>query len=250
MSSPTYTTDLQSAVQRYLTRTGFRGLTPRTALIDMDGTLIDSMKWHTRAWHRMMTELGVECSQKEFYLYEGMTGAATIDLLIRRAFGRPATEREKTELYKLKTSYFNEYPRVDTVAGAKGMVQELMEHGITRVLVTGSGQPSNLARLDSDFPGGFPHDLRITSHSVTHGKPHPEPYLKGMGLAGSEPWECIAIENAPLGVESASRAGAFTVAVTTGPIPESAMWESGADAVFPSMEAFADFLPGLLEIKI
>lgn len=240
-------TDIISAIERYLWRTGYSRLSPRAALIDMDGTLIDSMKWHTRAWHRMMTELGVECSQDEFYLYEGMTGAATIDLLIRRAFGRPATEKEKTELYELKTGYFNEYPRVATVAGARRMVDTLMAHGITRVLVTGSGQPSNIARLDNDFPGGFPHELRITSHSVSHGKPHPEPYLKGMELAGAEPWECIAIENAPLGVESASRAGAFTVAVTTGPIPEEAMWEKGADMVFPSMEAFADLLPELLD---
>lgn len=249
MQSQSYT-DLSSAVERYLSRTGYRALTLRAALIDMDGTLIDSMKWHTRAWHRMMTELGVECSQDEFYMYEGMTGAATIDLLIRRAFGRPATEREKTELYQLKTGYFNEYPRVSTVPGAKRMVRELMAHDIIRVLVTGSGQPSNLARLDSDFPGGFPHELRITSHSVAHGKPHPEPYLKGMKLAGAEPWECMAIENAPLGVESASRAGAFTVAVTTGPVPEEAMWESGADAVFPSMEMFADCLSPLLENNI
>lgn len=194
----------------------------------------------------MMTELGVDCSLDEFYLYEGMTGASTIDRLIRRAFGRPATDQEKVELYNLKTRYFNEYPRVETVAGAKRMVNLLMKNGIIRVLVTGSGQPSNLARLDSDFPGAFPHDMRITSRSVTHGKPHPEPYLKGMELAGAEPWECIAIENAPLGVESAAHAGAFTVAVTTGPIPESAMWASGADAVFASMDAFADYLPGLL----
>ena len=114
------------------------------------------------------------------------------------------------------------------------------------MLVTGSGQLSSLERLKTDFPGGFADNMRITSHNVTHCKPHPEPYLKAMELAGVEPWQSIGVENAPLGVESASRAGAFTVAVTTGPIPAERMWEAGADMVCPSMEDFADLLPELL----
>lgn len=239
--------EIHDSVERYLQRHGYASFGPHAALIDMDGTLLDSMKWHTRAWHRMMSELGVECTRDEFYLYEGMTGAATIALLIKRGFGREATDEEKRELYARKTGYFNEYPRVETVPGATRMVHCLMDHGITRVLVTGSGQPSNLARLDEDFPGGFPHDLRITSRDVKFGKPHPEPYLKAMALAKAEPWECIVIENAPLGVEAGAKAGAFTIAVTTGPVPPEELRKAGADMVFPSMELLADTLPLILK---
>ena len=67
-----------------------------------------------------------------------------------------------------------------------------------------------------------------------------------MALAKSEPWECIVIENAPLGVEAGARAGAFTIAVTTGPIPPEELWKAGADMVFPSMEQLADALPVIL----
>lgn len=183
---------------------------------------------------------------EEFYLYEGMTGTETINMLFKRAFGREATMQERTELYARKTGYFNELPKVPIVAGADRMVSTLISHGIERVLVTGSGQLSSLERLKTDFPGGFADNMRITSHNVTHCKPHPEPYLKAMELAGVEPWQSIGVENAPLGVESASRAGAFTVAVTTGPIPAERMWEAGADMVCPSMEVFADLLPELL----
>ena len=241
---------MEEAVTRYLARTGHTSFAPKAALIDMDGTLINSMKLHTAAWHRMMTELGVECTQDEFYIYEGMTGAETINLLFNRAFGRDATQQEKTELYARKTGYFNELPKPGIVPGADRMVSTLMARGIIRVLVTGSGQKSNLDRLNTDFPGGFADSLRITSHDVEHCKPHPEPYLKAMHLAGMAPWESIAVENAPLGVRSASEAGAFAVAVTTGPIPAAQMWEAGADAVFPSMEAFADTLPMLLEMPV
>ncbi len=238
--------DINASVGRYLIRCGFDGFRPKAALIDMDGTLLDTMKWHTLTWQRMVSELGISCARDEFYLYEGMTGAETINLMFRRAFGRDATPQEKTELYARKTGYFNELPRAGIVKGADRMVTTLMEHGIIRVLVTGSGQLSNLARLDEDFPGGFAHDMRITSHNVTRCKPHPEPFLKAMELAGVEPFEAIALENAPLGVRSASDAGAFTVAVTTGPVPERDMWEAGADVVLPSMDDVADMLSLLL----
>ena len=74
------------AVNRYAGRHGYGRFDPKAALIDMDGTLLDSMKWHTLAWLRLATELGIEATREEFYLYEGMTGAATIGLLFRRAF--------------------------------------------------------------------------------------------------------------------------------------------------------------------
>lgn len=236
----------EEAVSRYLARHSFAIFNPKAALIDMDGTLLDSMKWHTLAWHRMMTGIGVDCTRDEFYLYEGMTGAETINMLFRRHFGRDATPEEKTGLYARKTEYFNEMPRVGIVPGADRVIQCLMERGIKRVLVTGSGQLSNLERLKTDFPGGFADDMRITSRDVVHCKPHPEPYLRGMALAGVGPDESIVLENAPLGVEAGSRAGAFTIAVTTGPVPEESMWDAGADMVFPSMNDVALTLPHLL----
>lgn len=219
---------------------------PRAALIDMDGTLIDSMRNHTAAWKRLSDELGIEVDRDEFYLYEGMTGRATIRVLFRRAKGYEPTDRECDELYARKASYFNEMPKVPVIPGAAGMLALLAERNVTRVLVTGSRQLSNLDRLDSDFPGAFPHDMRITAADVSRGKPHPEPYLKGMALAGVSPRESLVIENAPLGVESGRASGAFVMAVTTGPVPPEALAEAGADLVFSSMEELTAALDGML----
>ncbi len=218
----------------------------KAALIDMDGTLFDSMPSHARAWHRMVSELGIKCSLDEFFGYEGMTGAATIDLIFRRELGRPATEREKVELYARKTGYFNEQPRVPVMPGAARMLETLAGRGVRRVLVTGSGQKSTIGRLAEEFPGAFEEGMMVTSRDVSRGKPDPEPYLLAMEKAGVLPSEAVVIENAPLGVKAGAASGAFTVAVTTGPIRESEMRAAGADMVFPSMEAFADALPGLL----
>ena len=219
----------------------------RAALCDMDGTLYDSMPRHARAWHRMATEMGIEATEDEFFMYEGMTGAATLKILFNRAFHRDPSDEEVRELYGRKTRYFTELPGTAPVMpGAQQLLVALQGAGIVPVLVTGSGQATLLNRLDNDFPGAFAADLRVTSHNVTHGKPHPEPYLKAMEMAGVTPGQSIAFENAPLGVESAARAGAYTVAISTGPIPAQALAEAGADVVFASMQECADAFQALL----
>ena len=233
-------------IRRFLERHHYTRIVPRAALIDMDGTLYDSMKNHTAAWHRLISEKGIQCTREEFYLYEGCTGIATINRLFNRAYGHDADPAEAAALYQRKTEYFNELPRVEPMPGALDMVNVFRDAGITRVLVTGSGQGSVISRLSEDYPGIFADDMRITSRNVKHGKPHPEPFIRAMQLARVSPSQSIVVENAPLGVESGDRAGAFTVGVPTGPSPGSALEEAGAAVVFSSMPEFAEALPTLL----
>lgn len=221
----------------------------RAALIDMDGVLYDSMKYHTLAWQRMMSEQGISCSRDEFYLYEGMTGRATIDLLFRRELGREAADEEFRRLYELKSRYFLEMGKKELMPGADRMLRSIMRAGKARVLVTGSAQSSLLNSLAEDYPGAFLPGFMITARDVINGKPNPEPYLRAVEKAGCRPEECIVIENAPLGVESGKRAGCFTIAVTTGPVAKEYFEKAGADLIFDSMPAFADALPELLNNK-
>lgn len=234
-------------IKRFLSRHRYKRVTPRAALIDMDGTLYDSMVNHTAAWHKMMLDLGVKCDRDEFYLYEGMTGQATINLLFRRAFGHEVSPEECARLYKHKTELFAEMPPVEPMQGAKLVTDKIMEMGLKRVLVTGSGQSSLINRLPNDYPGLFEDNMRVTSHSVSQGKPHPEPYLKALELAGVKPWEAIVLENAPLGVKSGDSAGVFTIGVTTGPIPAKQLRRAGAAIVFESMEQCAQEFDTLME---
>ena len=115
------------------------------------------------------------------------------------------------------------------------------------MLVTGSGQHSLIDRLASDVPGAFPEGRRVTSRDVSHGKPHPEPFFRGMELADALPENSIAVDNAPMGVVAAAASGAFTVGVTTGPVPSRALYEAGADIVYDSMPEMASRLPLLLD---
>ena len=219
----------------------------KVALIDMDGILYDSMPNHARAWVQVMRHAGIEARPEEFFLHEGCTGAWMIDHKIRERYGRPATEAEKIELYALKKKFFMEQPPVSVMPGARDMVRELQRRGIITVLVTGSGQNSLLDRLDRDYPDAFPATRRVTSASVTHGKPHPEPYLRGLDLAGVSASEAIGVDNAPLGVMSSHAAGLYTVGVVTGPIPEAELSHAGADVVYNSMIECAENISRLVD---
>lgn len=239
--------DIQIAILKYLQRNNINCANITTALVDMDGVLYDSMKNHTAAWFRLFTELGVKCVYDEFYLYEGMTAKATFNKLFNREFGYGVTDKQVTELYQRKIDYFRELPDVGVINGTAQVLNDIKLRGLNMVLVTGSSQGTLLDRIDIDYPNIFNSGNRVTALDVTNGKPHPEPYLKGMGKVNATPTQCIVIENAPLGVEAGHAAGCFTCAITTGPIARDEMIKSGADIVFDSMEQFAANITTLLD---
>lgn len=215
----------------------------KAALIDMDGVLYDSMPFHAGAWHKLFTDLGVTTSNPdEYYLYEGMTGADTIGMILKRELNRDTTQEERKELYARKAELFRNCGEKKLMPGAADMLGALKEKGLDTVLVTGSAQSSLLDGIEEDYPGFFPPHKRVTALDVKNGKPHPEPYLRGLEKAGVKPEEVIVIENAPLGVRSGKAAGLFTIAVTTGPIPAAEFEKEGADMIFPDMPTFARWL--------
>lgn len=240
-------TDFTDDIRRFLEAHHYDRFEPRAALIDMDGVLYDSMPMHAHAWHKMATAHGLDSTFAEFFGYEGMTGLATINVLFNRTHGRNATPDEFKALYKEKSDNFTAQGEPPLMPGTDRVIATLEERGLKRVLVTGSGQGSLIARIASDYPGAFAPGMAVTGADVAHGKPDPEPYLKAMKLADVKPWQSIVIENAPCGVTSGARSGAFTVGVATGPIPLEDLAKAGASVTFASMPEFADALPALLD---
>lgn len=215
----------------------------KAALIDMDGVLYDSMPFHSNAWHQFFTELGIKNSDpNEYYLYEGMTGPDTIGMILKRELNRDTTLEERKKMYAHKSEIFRNCGEKKIMPGAGEMLEGLKNLGLKTVLVTGSAQSTLLDGIETDYPGFFPKERRVTALDVNNGKPHPEPYLRGLEKAGVSKSEAIVIENAPLGVRSGKAAGIFTIAVTTGPIPEEAFEKEGADMIFQDMKTFAKWL--------
>lgn len=237
---------LCEAIGAYNHRTGSGLSAVRAVLFDMDGVLYDSMPGHCKAWKQMCDEYGIKATPDEFLVYEGRTGASTIDILFRRQFGHGATPDDVKRLYGRKSELFKAMVNAPLMPGAREAVETVIASGATPVLVTGSGQASILERLNLDYNGAFPAEYRVTAHDVSRGKPDPEPYLMGLAKAGVLANEAVAVDNAPLGVESASKAGVFTIGVRTGPLPVGALLAAGADIELSSMHECAEVINILL----
>ena len=212
-------------------------------LFDMDGVLFDSMPGHAVAWVKAVERYGLSMTAEEVYMNEGRTGAGTINALAQRTWGRDATESEIKDIYAAKSEEFNRYfeqqGEAPVMPGVTEVLNKVRARGLMRVIVTGSGQLSLLDNLNRHFPGQFSRELMVTAFDVKRGKPDPEPYLMGLQKAHLRADEAVVIENAPLGVQAAHAAGIFTIAVNTGPLPDSALWDAGADRVYPDMKALA-----------
>ena len=240
--------NIRDAVKRYLERHGRNSMQCRAALIDMDGVLYDSMPHHAEAWYRTIAPLGIACTREDFFLLEGSTRTRTINMFFNREYGHDAPEEVSLALYEENVRQFRALGEASRMPAADKMIVSLLAHDVRTVLVTGSSQGTLLELLDTDYPRAFNMPYRITGEDVKHGKPSPEPYLMGLQRAGVESHEAIVIENAPLGVEAGVAAGEFTVAVNTGPISATALYDAGADIVFDSMPHFAEHVDELIEV--
>ncbi len=227
-------------IEKYLAKTGFNDFHPKAVMFDMDGVIYNSMPNHARSWHLAMQEIGIEMPPEEAYTYEGMRGVETIQLLFKKQRGIILPEDKAREYYKIKSDEFNKCPKAGLMPGIKELMQKIKDSGLKILVVTGSAQHSLIGKLDRDLHGFIDPDLVVTALDVEHGKPAPEPYLKGLEKAGVKPSEAMIVENAPLGVRAGVAAKVFTVAVNTGPLPDSALTGEGADLLYHSIKDFAE----------
>lgn len=230
----------KDSINRYLTNHGYSNISLKAVLFDMDGVLFNSMPYHADAWHKVMERHGLHLSREEAYMHEGRTGAATINIVYQRQYGKDADPKMIESIYAEKSAEFATHPEPERMPGAWELLQKVKAAGLIPVLVTGSGQHSLLNRLEHSFPGMFKRERMVTAFDVKFGKPNPEPYLMGLEKAGVKANEAIVVENAPIGVQAGVAAGIFTVAVNTGPLDGQVLTDAGANLLFPSMQALCE----------
>lgn len=236
--------------QNYLQKNNFTQFDLKAILFDMDGVLYDSMPAHAKSWQETMVEFGFQTTRPEdFYMHEGRPADSTINLYFRKERSRDGTTEEIKEIYLRKTELFRKYHDGAVMPSAKEALDFTRQQGLLPVLVTGSKQPSLLENLNQHFPGVFSRENMVTAFDTKIGKPDPEPFLMGLEKAGNlKPNQALAIENAPLGTESATKAGLFTICVNTGPLPDKALTDAGANIVFSTITELLESFPEILRI--
>jgi len=226
-------------IEKYLEKHGFEALCPKAVLFDMDGVLYDSMPHHAIAWQQSMQKFGINMTAQDAYATEGARGIDTIRVMVKQQQGRDIDEAEAQRMYDEKTRIFHAMPETQVMPGVKELMAQMKACGLSIGVVTGSGQRPLINRLLTDFADFLEEGHITTAYDVSRGKPNPDPYLAGLRKAGNlQPWQALVVENAPLGVQAGVAAGIFTVAVNTGPLPDEALLQPGADLIFSSMPDF------------
>lgn len=187
--------------------------TPKAVIFDMDGVIIDSMPYHFLAWYEALRPYGIRVSCFDVYSKEGERWDKTLKSLLKNGNIRPSKKILKKIFSERQIIFKKSFKRFIFKDVLKVLIY-LKKRGYILGLVTGtpSGEikrilPRNISELFSCIVAG---------DEVKKGKPHPEPYLKAARLLKIRPRECIVVENAPFGIESAKKAGMFCIALTTG----------------------------------
>lgn len=185
---------------------------PRAVIFDMDGVIVDSMPYHFIAWYEALRPYGVRVSCFDVYEKEGEKWEKSLRFFMKRAGVRP-TERLLKDIFKVRQRVFKKYFKRYIFKDVEKLLASLKKKGCLIGLVTGSNDKHVKKILPGRMRGMF--DCVVAGDHVRKGKPSPEPYLKAARMLKAAPKECVVIENAPYGVESAKRAGMYCVAVST-----------------------------------
>ncbi|NTV02307.1 MAG: beta-phosphoglucomutase family hydrolase [Chlorobiaceae bacterium] len=215
---------------------------PKAFIFDMDGVLTDNMRMHAQSWVDLFADYGLQGLDPERYLVEtaGMKG---LDVL--RYFLDPSISAEKAErLTELKDILYRVMNRdaIRPMPGLDGFLASAADAGILLGVGTGAG-PKNIAYVLGLLGIESRFQAVVGAHQVSHGKPHPETFLRAAELLGASPASCIVFEDALPGVEAAGAAGMRCVAVTTTNTPEAF---AGFDNVITTIDDFSGLRPETL----
>ncbi|WP_240644212.1 HAD family hydrolase [Antribacter gilvus] len=181
---------------------------PAAVLFDMDGTLVDSEPYWMQAEHELVAQHGGAWTHEDALGVVGQTLLVTGARL--QAAGVPM---EPAEIVAWLVDRVNARLRVEVPwrPGVLTLLGDLRAAGVPCAVVTMSYRSQAEA-----VAAGAPADTfsyLVTGDEVTHGKPHPEPYLTAASLLGVPVEECVAIEDSPVGISSAVASGARTLGV-------------------------------------
>lgn len=189
----------------------------QAALFDMDGLLVDTEPLWLETETEVMDRLGAPWSTDDQEALLGGSMERTVAYLLSKAT-RPAPPETVAGwmmdgmLDKVRAG------RVAVRPGARELVTEVAESGLPYALVTSSRRPFAEAVLEAT---GLPFEVTVCGDDVSETKPAPDPYLMGAKLLSVDPERCVALEDSPNGVASATAAGCKVIAVPSLlPIPE------------------------------
>lgn len=176
----------------------------------MDGVLIDSMPFHAEAMRiAIKEETNHDIDKNIVYLLEGMPGAELVkEIFKREKIDKNIDDGLAEKISKRKKEIFKEIQNSKSIEGARELVNDLRNCSCLKAVVSGSAKQEIEAILDENI-GSKNFDVIITGDELGEGegKPDPKPFQTALQKMNLRPSEVIVVENSPLGVEAANKAG-------------------------------------------
>jgi HAD superfamily hydrolase (TIGR01509 family) len=205
-------------------------VTPTAAILDIDGTLVDTNYHHAIAWYQAFRQHGHLLPIWRIHRHIGMGG----DQLIAALLSDAVEEQEGDDIRAAeKALYLSVISEVAPLRGARALIQDLSDRGHPVVLASSAKAievDHYLDLLDArNLADGW-----TTSDDVEATKPEPDLVLAALEKAGGD--SAVMVGDSTWDCEAAQRAGIETIAVLTGGFSEKELVDAGASAVFHSID--------------
>jgi HAD superfamily hydrolase (TIGR01549 family) len=210
---------------------------PVAAILDVDGTLVDSNYHHAIAWYRAFRAHDIVLPVSRIHRHIGMGGDQLVAALcgdeIERGMGDDIRAAEKER-------YFELIEEVQPLEGARGLIEELKGDG-RRVVLASSAKPEEVDHYLDLLDARRLADAWTTSGDVERTKPEPDLIHAALDrldgapavMVGDSTWDCAA----------ARHAGVETLAVLTGGFSAQELFDAGAISVFGTITELRERLP-------
>lgn len=184
----------------------------RALIFDMDGTVVDNMRYHEDAWGRLLAEHGLPFDPDHFF---ATTAGMASDEILRPLFPQ-ADADEIARLGHDKELYYREAyrPHVAALAGFLDLMARAEAAGLP-VAVASAAPPGNIDVVIDTLGIRSRFATIIAPSQGFRGKPNPDLFLGAAERMKVAPESCIVFEDAPNGIEAARRAGMRAIALLT-----------------------------------
>jgi len=184
----------------------------KAVIFDMDGTMVNNMMIHHKAWQKKLAENGLPLSLEE--VKENIHGVN--HEILKRLFGNRFTYEERIRISNEKEAVYREIfaSNLKLIEGLPEYLNKLKNENV----LMGLASAAPVENVDFVLDGlNLRSYFQVILHAgdVTKGKPDPEIYLKTCKLLAVDPDDCVVFEDSPTGAMSASSAGCRVVVITT-----------------------------------
>jgi HAD superfamily hydrolase (TIGR01549 family) len=206
----------------------------KAAIFDVDGTLVDSVDQHARAWQDAFRDFGHEIRFEDIRSQIGKGGDQLMPVFLsEEELDRRGKPLEQHRSQILKDRYL---PTIRAFPCVRELFARLRQDGV-KIVLASSSKTDELEMYKKIADIGDLVDAQTTSDDVDRSKPHPDVFASALGrIPGIGPADALVIGDTPYDAEAAGKAGLRTIGLLCGGFAEADLRRAGCIAIYRDPE--------------